>query len=380
MIHHYRGMIDDPVRVAAFQRGIAAAVRPGDVVVDLGCGMGNFSVLACRAGAARVYAVEAGAIVEVAREVVRANGCADRVRFLAGRSTELEVPERARVVIFDDYVSTLLYPAVAATLSDVARRWLAPRGRLVPGQARLCVAPVEDRLGRDEIDRFRWGGERVSGVDLTTTRDKALSCPYSRRLAGTTPLSRPLVTPRMNLLKVGEAQVRASGTVRAERDGVMHGLVLWFELLLGRAWLSTGPSSPPTAWYPTVFPIRDPIAVETGDEIALSLEGGAFGREMAWRWRVAAGGRECEMNSLEGMPLEPEHLVRWEPDRVAELTPALEVDRFILDAVDGGSTLADIAARVRERFASRFPRIEDAQQRVVAVLQSASRAGPSRGE
>jgi hypothetical protein len=63
----------------------------------LGCAIGNFSVFACRAGAARVYAVEVEPILEVAREVVQTNGFAERVRFLSGRSTELDVPERARL-------------------------------------------------------------------------------------------------------------------------------------------------------------------------------------------------------------------------------------------------------------------------------------------
>lgn len=112
MIRRYRAMIDDPVRLAAFQDAITQVVRPGDVVVDLGCAMGNFSVFACRAGARRVYAVEASPIIEVAREVVRANGFSNRVRFLPGLSTAIDVPERAQVVIFEDYPATLLSPGV----------------------------------------------------------------------------------------------------------------------------------------------------------------------------------------------------------------------------------------------------------------------------
>src|SRR5947208_2973116 len=131
MLRHYRALADDP-RLPAFQRAIAEVVRPGDVVADIGCGLGTFAVFACHAGAARVWAVEQGPIVEVAREVVRANGCADRVKFLIGRSTAIEPPERARVVVFEDYRLELSSPEVLRTVADVQRRWLASGGVLIP--------------------------------------------------------------------------------------------------------------------------------------------------------------------------------------------------------------------------------------------------------
>src|SRR5205823_458687 len=58
MIEHYRQLIDDPVRLGAFQRAIAGVVRPGDVVADIGCGLGTYAIFAARAGARRVFAVE----------------------------------------------------------------------------------------------------------------------------------------------------------------------------------------------------------------------------------------------------------------------------------------------------------------------------------
>jgi protein arginine N-methyltransferase 1 len=373
MIQRYRRMADDPIRVAAFQRAIAASVHPGDVVVDLGCAIGNFSVFACRAGAARVYAVEVEPILEVAREVVQTNGFAERVRFLSGRSTELDVPERAQVVLFEDYTMALLSPGVARTLADAVERWLAPGGQLVPERARLWVSPVEDRTGREEIDRFRWTGERASGVDLSPSRHRAFSSPYVRRLDGAALVASPTSVQEVDLRHVEDARVRASANVLAAREAPIHGLALWFELELAGEWLGTGPLSPPTAWLQTVFPLEEPLVVGAGQEIAFTLEGSPFGQEMVWRWRVAVGERECEAHSLEGTPLNPEQLVRWQPDQVARLTPELEVDRFILDAIDGQRTLAEIAGESAERFPRLLPRAEDAQRRVIAVMERRSR-------
>ena len=196
MIEYYRGIADDPLRQAAFERAITAVVRPGDVVVDLGCAMGTFSVYACRAGASRVYAVEAEPIIEVAREVVEANGCADRVRFLAGRSTALEVPEPAQVVVFEDFSSMLLTPSVVRTLQDLTRRWLAPGGKLLPDRARLWFAPVEDPAGHRERDRFAWTQDRVFGVDLSPSRRAVFSTTHPTRLQEGALLAPPTLWPR----------------------------------------------------------------------------------------------------------------------------------------------------------------------------------------
>ena len=80
----HRSMIGDRVRTEAFRRAIEAAVRPGDVVLDVGAGSGILSVFAARAGAARVYAVEQTSIAVFAQELVAANGVADVVRVIQG--------------------------------------------------------------------------------------------------------------------------------------------------------------------------------------------------------------------------------------------------------------------------------------------------------
>ena len=58
MIQYYLGILADSERIEAFDLAIGEAVRPHDVVVDLGCGVGTFAVFAARAGARRVFGVE----------------------------------------------------------------------------------------------------------------------------------------------------------------------------------------------------------------------------------------------------------------------------------------------------------------------------------
>ena len=62
-------MLNDRARTDAFIRAIEATVRPGDVVVDLGTGTGVLALAAARAGARRVYAIEASGVGRAARSV-----------------------------------------------------------------------------------------------------------------------------------------------------------------------------------------------------------------------------------------------------------------------------------------------------------------------
>jgi hypothetical protein len=97
----YGNMIADAVRTDAYAAALRDAVRPGSVVVDIGTGPGLFAILACRFGARRVIAIESGDIIEVARRVALANGCADRIEFVHADSRSVEIGERADVVVAD---------------------------------------------------------------------------------------------------------------------------------------------------------------------------------------------------------------------------------------------------------------------------------------
>ena len=61
----FGAMISDSARFKAYAEAISRCVRPGNVVLEIGCGPAVFSLLACHAGAKRVYAIETEDIIDV---------------------------------------------------------------------------------------------------------------------------------------------------------------------------------------------------------------------------------------------------------------------------------------------------------------------------
>ena len=100
LLEHRKYLADD-VRLSAYAQAIRAVVKPGDAVLDLGCGTGILGLLACRAGARHVYSVEGSSLIGLTRDICRANGFLDRVTFLRGFSTEIDLPEKVAVVVAD---------------------------------------------------------------------------------------------------------------------------------------------------------------------------------------------------------------------------------------------------------------------------------------
>src|SRR5688572_6024622 len=135
-------MLNDRVRTDAFLNAIAEVVRPGDVVVDIGTGTGVLAAAAARAGARHVYAIEGTDIGSAARQLFAANDFADRITLVPGWSSQVELPERANVLIAEIIGNDPLEEGVMETFADARKRFLTPDARIIPSRVRTFALPV----------------------------------------------------------------------------------------------------------------------------------------------------------------------------------------------------------------------------------------------
>ncbi|MGH9841780.1 MAG: 50S ribosomal protein L11 methyltransferase, partial [Blastocatellia bacterium] len=138
----YGAMLADETRMRPYVEALRRSVKPGDVVIDLGAGTGIFALLACQAGARKVYAIEPNDAIHVARQIAADNGCADRIEFIQDFSTKITLPEKAHVVFSDLRGRLPLYNGHLKTLADARQRLLSPGGILIPQRDTLWAAVV----------------------------------------------------------------------------------------------------------------------------------------------------------------------------------------------------------------------------------------------
>ncbi len=142
-IHFYGQMLADASRMDAYAAALRRTIKPDSVVMDLGSGPGVFALLACKLGARRVYAVEPDNVIGLARELAKANGCADQIEFFESMSTEVTLPEPATIIVSDLRGVLPWFQQHLPSIKDARERLLARGGVLIPRRDILWAAIVE---------------------------------------------------------------------------------------------------------------------------------------------------------------------------------------------------------------------------------------------
>jgi protein arginine N-methyltransferase 1 len=360
--------------VGRYAAALAEVVRPSDVVLDLASGTSVLGMLACRAGAARVYSVEADEIAGVARRLAAAN-CGDGLTVIRAHSSEASLPEPADLVVSDQIGRFGFDAGLLSLMHDARTRLLRPEARFVPSAIALAVAPVESaRLA----GRVAFWSRPRAGLDLSSVVPLAANTIYPARLAAGSLLGAPHHAAPLDLSRDAPASLDVDATIAIERDGRLDGVAGWFVAQLSPSvTMSNAPTDARRIRRRQAFmPVASPLQVRRGDRVTVSVR--ALWRAMVVSWRVSVH-RDGQApvhfahSTLQGMLLDAAMLRAGDPASRPALTERGVARRTILELCDGTRTLDEIEAAVFARHRALFASREEAAVFVGEVVSRYTR-------
>ena len=270
-----RRMVSDRPRTDAFAAAIREVVQPGDVVLDVGTGTGVLAMFAAKAGARKVYAIDATDIADVASDLVKANGLSDQIQVFHGRAGELQLDQKVDLIISEWLGHAAFAEGMLHVVLDARDRHLTTTGRMLPAKVRVLLAPLDEPLLYNNDGPGFWR-ERIHGLDFSSLQEVELS---QGRMIQIQVDSAALLAPgqallELDLLTASAKDVRFEGQLEfvPVRDGVLNGFCVWFEAELSPSViLDTGPISPETHWAQTYISFS-PRPVRAGERVEVNVD------------------------------------------------------------------------------------------------------------
>ena len=275
-------MLGDQLRMNAFHEAIAAVVRPGFTVLDLGTGTGVLARWALEAGAARVYGLELNAsLLQDAADQMAAAGYGARFLPVFGVSFDVDLPERVDVVISETLGNLVDNENCVEILADARQRFLATNGVLVPSQAASYLVPVMARRAHAQIRRGQPCGSSGPAAFAEQLRRRGarngFDLYYDTIIPIDTYLSSPQCARRYILDGSEEATYEERLSYAVHTDGIFTGFKGYFLATLAETVtldisgddIAHGTTS--DSWKHCYLPIEEPVRVSRGDRIGLTF-------------------------------------------------------------------------------------------------------------
>ena len=300
-VEHAR-MLHDDRRTNDYIAALHRAVRPSDVVLDIGTGSGVLAIAAARAGARHVYAIEASDIADVAERVFAANCVQDRVTLIRGWSRDAELPEPADVLVSEVIGNEPLEEEILETTLDARCRLLKPGARLIPHALELSAHPLsipdaearQRAIGRQAIERWR----HMYGINFQPLLDAAFPGPVNNPteaevLARWPPVGPPVSLATVDLGRFERPTVDACADLAVADGTSANAVTVTFQahLYLSLAHTLDPWRWPSSSWATSVWVLPDPVRVGPGDRLRVRYSRRVPGR---------ADGLTCDVSPVSG--------------------------------------------------------------------------------
>ncbi len=285
-IEYHRTLIADKARNDAFYAALKSVIVPGQsIVADIGAGTGLLGLMASKLGAKTVYMFETAEVAGVADKIVKANR-AKNCHLIPCHSTEFDDRLQADVIVSETLGNYALEENIIDTLNDARRRFLKPKGVLIPSAITQHVAPVI--APRIDMELRTWS--RVGyGLDLAIAESMSFNNVYVRTLAPAELLDggkSAVIWDTVDLTRDSKSARKGEVSWKITKPQTIYGLAYWWNATLTKGQtLLTSPDAALTHWEQLYFPLHDTLHLKAGETLTAAIKtrsSEAAGTHMAW--------------------------------------------------------------------------------------------------
>jgi type I protein arginine methyltransferase len=290
-LYDYGGMIADHGRTRAYAESLKKLVTPASVVVDIGTGTGILALLAGRLGARKVYAIEPSNAIEFGRRVAAENGLDGRVEFIQGLSTQVQLPEKADVIVSDVHGVLPAHHGSLFSIMDARDRFLASGGCLIPVRETLWAALVEATTLHEQTVGV-WGRD-VFGIDMTAIGSTAANTWHKGRMQPRDLVTSPQCWATLDYAALRSPHLRGTAAWAISERRTAHGIAVWFDWdgADGVAFSNSPLSGERHIFGQAFFPWPEPLELCPDDEVCVQLRSDAVGSDYVYGWETIVRGQ-----------------------------------------------------------------------------------------
>lgn len=283
----------DCIRNEAFQRALKKVIVPGvSTVVDIGSGTGFLSFLASKLGAKQCTLYEYADVLKLSRKIAKENTITN-CTFVQKHSTEVKNPPKADIVLAEVLGNFALEENIIETLAD-AKRFLKPGGVLMPQALTQYVAPVASERLWKEINIWDDIG---FGLSFNAAKNVTMQNMYVKDIRPEDIASSKDAVRSFDQIDLTQknASIREGNVSWDHLQGTIYGFAVWWEaILVPGITLSTSPMKKPTHWKQIFLPLLDPIDLQKGDCLELTIHSDSRYQvriNLVWRVVQRRGGK-----------------------------------------------------------------------------------------
>ncbi|KAH0785575.1 type I protein arginine N-methyltransferase Rmt1 [Histomonas meleagridis] len=240
------------------------------VILEVGSGLGAFSLMMARAGAAHVYAWEPSAISETSKEIIHVNNYDKIITVLTGPIENICIPEKVDVIFTSSigisfYLDTLLPQFLYAR-----DHFLKEGGVILPSSFEFSLA-ASKQTNFGVYDDF-W--DNVYGFDYTPIKNDApiepIMCSFLPKYINSSVSD--FVKIDFKTFEKSQFQIKAPFTIKCNEDDEISLFVFWFkvdyQIPNRNIVLDTSPFSHPTHFCQICFNLHEILKVQANDVIS----------------------------------------------------------------------------------------------------------------